>query len=73
MAGWGLMADDPERYPNKLQEVDLQTKKQCPSKSALGTPINSKYARVTLYLIKGGIERLAKSAPVHQGFTFEWP
>ena len=37
VAGWGLMAD-PGRYPNKLQEVDLQTKKQCPSK------INSKYA-----------------------------
>ena len=37
VAGWGLMAD-PKIYPNKLQEVVLQTKKQCPSK------INSKYA-----------------------------
>ena len=37
VSGWGLMAD-PKRYPNKLQEVDLQTKKQCPSE------INSKYA-----------------------------
>ena len=43
VAGWGLMADDPERYPNKLQEVDLQTNK-CPP-NAFGTKINSKYAQ----------------------------
>ena len=42
VAGWGLMAD-PGRYPNKLQEVDLQTNK-CPP-NAFGTKINSKYAQ----------------------------
>ena len=33
------------------------------------------YQLLTLYLMGGGIEcpPLAKSAPVHQGLTFEWP
>ena len=37
--------------------------------------IDNALERLTLYLMGGGIEcpPLAKSAPVHQGLTFEWP